>query len=695
MHPEKQTDSSEKALRIGIDIGGTFTDFVIYDPVSEKIDTFKILSTPSDPAQAVISGLQNYYRSQSIVPGDISLDIVHGSTVATNALLERKGAPTALITTQGFQDILQIGRQNRTSLYDLSIQPSPALVPSNLRLGVDERVDHNGKVIKPLNQLQVDQMISELRKQNVISVAVCLLFSFLYPDHEQRISQLLRAAGFFSSVSSEILPEYREYERMSTTVVNAYVSPVLDRYLAHLDEDLTQKNVRNSQHLRVMQSNGGNISIKEARQNGVRCILSGPAGGIVGAQFLAEKAFNVLHKTQAAKFITFDMGGTSTDVSLINEKPQITTESIVGGYPIRIPVFDIHTIGAGGGSIASVDLGGVLRVGPESAGADPGPACYGHGDLPTVTDANLVLGRIIPEYFLDGQLTLDPSRSLKAIEQIGNQLGLSPVQTALGIIEIANAHMERALRVISVERGYDPREFIMVSFGGAGGLHAASLAKSLGIQRILIPPIASTLSAFGMLVADVVKDYTKTVMMGGNTPVERITAAMEPLVKLGISEVTEEGISAEKIVVNRLLDMRYHGQSYELTIPFDPSATTNIGVEFHTRHKQAYGYERLDAALEIVNLRVQVIGKVTPPHLNPEPVEKLQTTPGKYILRKVHFPNHLEEIPIYRGESLRPGVKFSGPAMIVRSDTTILIPGGDLVKVDGFKNLLIEIDYTQ
>jgi len=695
MHPENKTDSSKKALRIGIDIGGTFTDFVIYDPISEEIDTFKIISTPSDPAQAVISGLQNYYRSQSIVPGDISLDIVHGSTVATNALLERKGARTALITTQGFQDILQIGRQNRTALYDLSIEPSPALIPAYLRLGVEERVDHNGKVLKPLNQLQVDQMISELRKQAVTSVAVCLLFSFLYPDHEKKISQLLRAAGFFSSASSEILPEYREYERMSTTVVNAYVSPVLDRYLAHLDKDLPQKNGRNSQHLRVMQSNGGNISIKEARQNGVRCILSGPAGGIVGAQFLAEKAFNVIHKTQAAKFITFDMGGTSTDVSLINEKPQITTESIVGGYPIRIPVFDIHTIGAGGGSIASVDLGGVLRVGPESAGADPGPACYGHGDLPTVTDANLVLGRIIPEYFLEGQMTLDPSRSLKVIEQIGNQLGLSPVQTALGIIEIANAHMERALRVISVERGYDPREFIMVSFGGAGGLHAASLAKSLGIQRILVPPIASTLSAFGMLVADVVKDYTKTVMMDGNTPVERITAAMEPLVKLGISEVTEEGISAEKIMVNRLLDMRYHGQSYELTIPFDPSATTNIGVEFHTRHKQAYGYERLDAALEIVNLRVQVIGKVTPPHLNPEPVEKLQTTPGKYIVRKVHFPSHLEEIPIYRGESLRPGVKFSGPAMIVRSDTTILIPGGDLVKVDGFKNLLIEIDYTQ
>lgn len=693
MHPEKQTDSSKQAIRIGIDIGGTFTDFVIYNSESQELETFKVLSTPSDPAQAVIKGLQNYLLTRSRDRTVEILDIIHGSTVATNALLERKGAQTALITTQGFQDILHIGRQNRSSLYDLSIEPLPALIPENLCLGIEERVDHNGKVLIPLNKLQIEQIISELHGHAVSSVAVCLLFSFLYPDHERIIAQKLRADGFFASASSEILPEYREYERMSTTAVNAYVSPVLDQYLAHLDQALVQKNGNSTGHLRVMQSNGGNISVQEARRNGIQCILSGPAGGIVGAQFLAEKAFAISHESQDAKFITFDMGGTSTDVSLINEKPQITTESIVGGCPIRIPVLDIHTIGAGGGSIASVDLGGVLRVGPESAGADPGPACYGYGDLPTVTDANLVLGRIIPEYFLDGQMDLDPSRSWKALDQIGKKLGLSPIEAALGIIEIANAHMERALRVISVERGYDPRDFVLISFGGAGGLHAANLAKNLGIQRILIPPIASTLSAFGMLAANVVKDYTKTVMMDGNTPIGRISTVFEPLVNLGVSEVMEEGIAPEEIIVNRLLDVRYRGQSYELTMPFNFS-TANLAAEFHACHRQAYGYERPDAALEIVNMRVQVIGKIIPPHLRSEPLAGIQSITPEPEIRKVFLAQNQDDVPVYRGESLHPGNIFSGPALVVRSDTTILVPIGGYVKVDNYENLQMDIGYT-
>ena len=693
MHPDKHTDTSKQLIRIGIDIGGTFTDFVIYYCESQKIETFKVPSTPADPAQAVITGLRNYLLSQSSDRAAEVLDIIHGSTVATNALLERKGARTALITTQGFQDVLQIGRQNRPSLYDLSIELPQALIPAHLSWGVEERVDHNGEVLIPLNTQQIDQMISELHASGVTSVAVCLLFSFLYPDHEKIISKKLRASGLFSSASFEILPEYREYERMSTTAVNAYVSPVLDRYLAHLDQALVHKDGNTSGHLRVMQSNGGNISVQEARRYGVRCILSGPAGGIVGAQFLAEKALTIDHESPEAKFITFDMGGTSTDVSLIDEKPQITTESIVGGCPIRIPVLDIHTIGAGGGSIASVDMGGVLRVGPESAGADPGPACYGLGDLPTVTDANLVLGRIIPEYFLDGKLALDLSRSWKALDHLGKKLGLTPIEAALGIIEIVNAHMERALRVISVERGYDPRDFVLVSFGGAGGLHAAKLAKILGIQRVLIPPIASTLSAFGMLAADIVKDYTKTVMLNGNTSNESISNALEPLVRLGASEVMKEGVSSDRIVINRFLDVRYHGQSYELTMPFDFS-TTNLQAEFHTRHKQVYGYERLDTALEIVNLRVQVVGKVNPPHLIYQPNDAWSEKTEEHDIRKVFFTKKQEDVPVYRGESLRAGNEFSGPALVVRSDTTILIPKGDHVKVDNFENLHVIIGYA-
>lgn len=693
MHPDKHTDRSKQLIRIGIDIGGTFTDFVIYFSESQKIETFKVPSTPADPAQAVITGLRNYFLSQSSDRAAVVLDIIHGSTVATNALLERKGARTALITTQGFQDVLQIGRQNRPSLYDLSIELPPALIPAHLSWGVEERVDHNGEVLIPLNTQNIDQMISELHASGVTSVAVCLLFSFLYPDHEKIISKKLRASGFFSSASFEILPEYREYERMSTTAVNAYVSPVMDRYLAHLDQALVHKDDNAPGRLRVMQSNGGNISVQEARRYGVRCILSGPAGGIVGAQFVAEKALTIPHESPEAKFITFDMGGTSTDVSLINEKPQITTESIVGGCPIRIPVLDIHTIGAGGGSIASVDMGGVLRVGPESAGADPGPACYGLGDLPTVTDANLALGRIIPEYFLDGKLTLDPSQSWKALDRLGKKLGLSPIEAALGIIEIVNAHMERALRVISVERGYDPRDFVLISFGGAGGLHAANLANNLGIQRVLIPPIASTLSAFGMLAADIVKDYTKTVMLDGNTPIENITNAFEPIVRLGTSEVMNEGVSSDRIVINRFLDVRYHGQSYELTMPFDFS-TANLQAEFHTRHKQAYGYERLDTALEIVNLRVQVVGKVNPPHLRAQPKDAWSGKTEEHDIRGVYFTNNQENVPVYRGESLSSGNEFSGPALVVRSDTTILIPKGDHVKVDKFENLQLFIGYA-
>jgi N-methylhydantoinase A len=369
-------------IRIGIDIGGTFTDFVIYEPGSGMLRTFKLLSTPSNPAQAVITGLRMARGSQEQV-----LHIVHGSTVATNALLERKGARTALISTLGFRDVLQIGRQNRPSLYDFNADPPPPLVPEHLRLEVKERVDYTGRVLQPLDPSWCDEILSDLRSKNVESVAVSLLFSFLHPQHEQAIGQALREAGFLVSLSAEILPEYREYERTSTTAVNAYVSPVLDRYLAELERELDSDN-RKGSRMRVMQSNGGHISIGEARRNGVRCILSGPAGGVVGAMTVARLAFNPAEGEQTStgqipdvKILTFDMGGTSTDVSLVQGSAQVTTDSVVSGCPIRIPVLDIHTIGAGGGSIASMDLGGALRVGPQSSGADPGPACYGKGTL--------------------------------------------------------------------------------------------------------------------------------------------------------------------------------------------------------------------------------------------------------------------------------------------------------------------------
>lgn len=683
--------SSKYTVRIGIDIGGTFTDFVVFRPDTGKLTTFKLLSTPEDPAKAVIQGLESIASSGATAP---EMYIIHGSTVATNALLERKGASTALITTRGFRDVLQIGRQNRPALYDFTVDPPPPLIPAGLRLEVDERVDHLGRVLTPLDPLQVKSLVQDLRSKNIESVAVCLLFSFLHPDHEKLIGEQLKSAGYFVSTSSEILPEFREYERTSTTVVNAYVSPILDRYLAHLESE------SGGSQLRVMQSNGGIISTGEARRSGVRCILSGPAGGVVGSCFVAERALNDPHSSDiyrpadvdpALKVITFDMGGTSTDVSLIDGVPRVTTESIVGGHPIRVPVLDIHTIGAGGGSIASVDLGGILRVGPESAGADPGPACYARGELseskPTVTDAHLILGRLDPENFLGGQMPLDVSRAQHVLEDLAKQLGLDPLQGALGVIEIANAHMERALRVISVERGNDPRDFTLLSFGGAGGLHAGDLARRLGIPRVLIPPIASTLSAFGMLTADVVKDYTQTVMLTDDASPREIEAALSPLVARALQDMRSEGFTHEQTRIEQLVDVRYRGQSYELTVPFDQ----DLRESFHQRHKQVYGYARSEAPLEFVNVRVRAIGEVPSPQIAAKSLGDAAPDPAFLGTKPVVFSGGEVITPFYEGEALQPGNRIQGPAVVVRPDTTILVNPEDHAFIDSFQNMVMTI----
>jgi N-methylhydantoinase A len=654
-------------VRIGVDIGGTFTDFVVVQRDGEPVETFKLLSTPHDPAQAVLDGLARLAHAQP-------RRIVHGSTVATNSLLEHKGAATALITTRGFRDVLKIGRQNRPALYDFMADPPEPLVPDRWRLEVDERVDHQGQVLQPLDPDQVAALLPWLLAEGVTSVAVSLLFSFLHPEHERLIGGRLRAAGFFASLSSEILPEYREYERTSTTVVNAYVSPVMDRYLGRLETTLT------ADDLRIMQSNGGSISTGEARHNAVRCILSGPAGGMVGARYVAQQAgFD--------RIITFDMGGTSTDVSLCDQDIRVTTESAVGGYPLRIPIIDIHTIGSGGGSIAKVDLGGALRVGPQSAGADPGPACYGRGDQATVTDANLVLGRLAADYFLGGQMHLDEERARDALTRLGRALGLEPVAAALGVVEVVNAHMERALRVISVERGHDPRDFTLVSFGGAGGLHAADLARRLGIPRLLIPPQAATLSAFGMLAADVIKDYTQTVMLPGNTPVTILAEHLAPLVDRGVAEVIAEGIAPEGVVAERLLDARYRGQSYELMVPFGQE-----WVEaFHQVHRQAYGYAEPQAPVEVVNVRVRVVGHVLPPYVPTFPAGGEDPAAALVGLRPVVLAGNRARVPFYRGEALQPGNAIAGPAVVVRADTAVLLGPSDRAEVDARLNLVIAV----
>ena len=664
-------------LRIGIDIGGTFTDFVVYEPGIGKITTFKLPSDPVNPAKTVLQGLQQININDSS-------QIIHGSTVATNALLERKGARTALITTSGFKDVIQIGRQNRPSLYDWSVKPAPALVPPELRLEINERVDHFGNVLAPLDVAQLDKVIQILEHYQVESIAVCFLFSFLHPQHEETVADILSDKGYLISTSSEIIPEYREFERISTTVVNAYVSPILDRYLSELELSLPGSNFQ------VMQSNGGMIGIKQARQNGVRCILSGPAGGIIGAQNIAasipgEQPVGLGEKS--TKLITFDMGGTSTDVSLINEEPLFTTEALIGGYPIHLPLLDIHTIGAGGGSIAYVDPGGSLRVGPRSAGADPGPACYGKGDLPTVTDANLVLGRLISDHFLGGRMQIYPERAHKVLGILANSLHLTVTQAALGIIEVVNTQMDHALRVISVERGHDPRDFSLFSFGGAGGLHASELARRMNIPRVIISKYASTLSAYGMLASNVMKDYVQTVMLPATTKMELLRNIYMPLLEQGILDIKREGFTEDIIETRQSLDIRYIGQSYEINIPF----TDDFIAVFYNAHQKLYGYFYPDKPLEIVNLRVKAIGKVVP--INLPDIKGVENIVSLLPIdhKEVEFTEGSVTLPVYLYEQLQAGSRFTGPAIIVSVDTTILLNENDHVNVDAYQNLIIDV----
>jgi N-methylhydantoinase A len=623
-----------------------------------------------------------------------SLEITHGSTVATNALLERKGARTALITTRGFRDVLQIGRQNRPVLYDLLANPVPPLVPEELRFEVSERVDHTGYVQIPLDTRDLDDILLKLEQERVESVAISLLFSFLHPDHELEIGSRVESAGYFVSRSSEILPEFREYERTSTTVVNAYVSPVMNRYLEKLWNRLSGGRI--SVRLRIMQSNGGELSLAEAGRASVRCILSGPAGGIVGSRFTARLAFSTPSPTtsritpgEKVKIITFDMGGTSTDVSLVDEEPRITTETKIGGYPIHIPMIDIHTIGAGGGSIASVDSGGALRVGPQSAGAFPGPACYGLGEpnnsRPTVTDANVVLGRLPADYFLAGKMKLFPERAQQALQALGEDLGMDVISIALGIVEVVNTHMERALRVISVERGYDPAEYTLLSFGGAGGLHASNLARRLGIRRILVPPLAATLSAFGMAVADVIRDYSRTVMLPGACDPSVIGDVFRTLEEAGVADLEREGIPSAAQVIQRMVDMRYFGQAYEITIPFTPDFVS----AFHQAHEAQYGYSRPDSPTEIVTIRLRATGRRTPPRITPFPAPHNNHNPEPIDYRPVFFSDRPQIVPFFLGDRLKPGDLIFGPAIVVRSDTTILLETGDEGEIDQFQNMVI------
>ena len=648
-------------MKIGIDIGGTFTDFVVYEDSNGEVETFKLPSTPEKPEQAVLDGLRRLAISQETV-------VVHGSTVATNAVLERKGARTAFIGTKGFEDLLQIGRQNRTELYELAASRPRPLVPPELSFGLEGRVDRKGDELAPLNSEDIASLAKQLQSKQVESVAICFLFSFLHPEHEQRVAHALREAGFSVSISSEVHPEFREYERASATALNAYVMPVMDRYLGRLE-----KNLGPSQ-LRIMNSNGGSLNAAQARAQPAKAILSGPAGGVVGA-------LDVCHRAGYDRIISFDMGGTSTDVSLAIAWAQLTSEGEIDGLPLRVPMIDIHTVGSGGGSIATIDPGGLLQVGPESAGAEPGPACYGReGTEPTVTDANLLLGRLDPERFLGGEMPLDPVRARQAIDTIAEQLGLPSKQAAFGIIKIVNSHMARAIRLVSVARGHDPRDFTLVSFGGAGGLHACNVAREVGIDRILIPLCASTLSAYGMLAADVVKDFVRTVMLPATTPYEKLVKTIEPMVEMGRTDIEAQGFAPEHIEIVRELDLRYVGQSYELQVPFEPA----YAQTFHERYQVTYGYSDPEMPVEVVNLRVRAIGRV--PQLDLGPALLGSEDPTDAWLSESDGAQNF-----YDGEGLKPGNHVSGECIILFLDTTVYLGSLDSAVVDGYGNLLVEV----
>ncbi|MDP6771291.1 MAG: hydantoinase/oxoprolinase family protein, partial [Anaerolineales bacterium] len=483
--------------------------------------------------------------------------------------------------------MLTIGRQARTKIYGFCTNNLAPLLEDDRCFEVSERIGSRGEVLEPLVLDEIPNLINEMRQNEVKSVAISLLFSFNYPKHEEMIAKELRNAGFFVSVSSNVVPEFREFERASTTVVNAYVTPVLDEYIGKLQGELPD-NVR---RLRMMQSNGGTISASEARITGVKSIVSGPAGGVVGALSVSQMSGN-------NQIITLDMGGTSTDVSLIQGDPKLTSQSVVGGVPIRRPMIDIHTVGAGGGSIAYVDAGGALKVGPKSAGANPGPACYGlGGDYPTVTDANIVLGRIRPEYFLGGKMNIDETRAHNVLTQLAKRAKLAKrtaltiaQSAALGIVEVTNAHMERALRLISVQRGYDPRDFTLVAFGGAGGLHVCELARALRIGQVIVPRGASTMSALGMIGADVIKDYVRTVMLPEDTLYSELLSRIKSMVVLAQTDMAEELISEDNICLQTTLDVRYRGQSYELNVPL----TEDYQSDFHDAHMQSYGHSNVD-----------------------------------------------------------------------------------------------------
>jgi len=631
----------------------------------------KVLSTPDNPAEAVLSGL-------SAIAAGRALRLVHGSTVATNAILERKGARTALVANAGFTDLLDIGRQNRSDLYDLNCRRSEPVVPPELRYGIRGRMTRMGDESEPFDAQAAAEVVAAVHAAGVESVAVALLFSFANPAHELAMREALAGLGVPVSLSHEVLAEFREYERTSTTVLNAYVQPRMRQYLGSLLAALGPED-----SLRVMQSNGGSISAAVARREPVRTILSGPAGGAVAARELGRLA-------GFPRCIGFDMGGTSTDVTLIDGDLSLMLESTIAGFPVKTPQIAIHTVGAGGGSIATLDAGGALRVGPESAGADPGPICYGRGERITVTDANLYLGRLLPDRFLGGTMPLHPERLQTPFEAMAREAGLSPVALAEGILAVAEANMERAIRLVSVEQGHDPRDYALCAFGGAAGLHAAALARLLRIPRVLVPVNPGILSALGMLLADVRKDYSRTVMRAAaSLPADETDSLFAPLEARAREELAAERVPETGIRLARFLDMRYEGQSHELTVP----CVGDVSAAFAAVHERTYGYAYLDRAVQVVTLRLRASARTERPEYRALPLAGPELTHAAYVGRRdMVFSGCVLQARIIDREHLRPGNRFAGPALVTEYSSTLFVPPGTGASVDVYGNIVLDLD---
>jgi N-methylhydantoinase A len=660
------------AARVAVDTGGTFTDCVWVEKGLWRM--VKVFSTPADPSQAILEAVRRTGLRSAVV-------LLHGTTVGTNALLQRRGARVAFITTDGFEDSIQIGRQARPKLYDFFFDPVEPLVPPELRFGVRERTACDGLILERPTPHELERLCQAVQRANPDAIAVSLLFSFVSPENERAVAAALGANGKDArtpmSLAHLVLPEFREYERASTVVVNAYLQPLMQSYLEKLGGRMAGRPGRGGPAVFIMQSSGGITSLAAAAAEPVRTVLSGPAGGVVGAAAVARRR-------GFQRIISFDMGGTSTDVALVDGEPRASNEAEIAGLPVRVPMLDIHTVGAGGGSIARFDAGGALRVGPLSAGADPGPICYGKGEEPTVTDANLLLGRLPAEKFLGGEFALDQERTLSRVHAWLKEKGseLTVEQFAAGVIRVVNATMEKALRVVSIERGYDPRQFTLVAFGGAGGMHACELATALGIPRVLLPPLPGALSAYGILVSDIIKDYSRTVLWRtrGKLPVRELQQQFQAFEQEARAAFRAEAWSG-KPGFERRLDLRYRGQGYELNVAFNG----DVLAAFHREHQRRYGYSRPEREVEIVTLRLRARLR-SPAAPRGGAQRPLKVKPER---RAVLFDGRAMQAPLYERAGLA-GRLYRGPAVVVEYGATTVIPPGFRFRVDRAGSLIIE-----